>query len=109
MRISKDNKLIPILESLPGFGKILSALVALEIDDISRFPTRAKFASYSGLIPSTFASGGRVYHGDLVPTGSPWLKYAFVEAAWTYDPLINLLPGSPSIESNTIKVVMLLS
>ena len=94
MRISKDNKLIPILEGLPGFGKILSALVALEIDDISRFPTRAKFASYSGLIPSTFASGGRVYHGDLVRTGSPWLKYAFVEAALTYDPLINLLPGS---------------
>ena len=52
-----------ILITLPGFGKILSALAALEIDDINRFSTPAKCASYSTLIPSTFASGGKVYHG----------------------------------------------
>ena len=71
-----------ILNTLPGFGKILSALAALEIDDINRFSTKAKFASYSGLIPSTFASGGKVYHGDLIPTGNRWLKYVFIEASW---------------------------
>jgi len=78
----KDNPYISILGSLPGFGKILSALAALEIDDIDRFPTRAKFASYSGLIPSTFASGGKVYHGDLIPNGNRWLRYTFIEASW---------------------------
>jgi len=65
--VLKDNPLIPILDTLPGFGKIFSALAALEIDDINRFPTKAKFASYCSLIPSTFASGGKVYHGDLIP------------------------------------------
>ena len=57
-----------ILSTLPGFRRILSPLGALEIDDITRFPTKAKFASYCGLIPSTFASGEKVYHGDLIPT-----------------------------------------
>ncbi len=82
-KVLKDNPLIPILDSLPGFGKILSALAALEIDDINRFATKAKFASYCSLIPSTFASGGKVYHGDLILTGNRWLKYVFIEASWT--------------------------
>jgi len=81
--VLKDNPLIPILDTLPGFGKIFSALAALEIDDVNRFPTTAKFASYCYLSPSTFASGGKVYHGDLIPTGNRWLKYVFIEAAWS--------------------------
>ena len=79
----KDNPLISILNTLPGFGKILSALAALEIDDINRFHAPAKFASYSGLIPSTFGSGGKIYHGGLIPTGNRWLRYIFIEASWT--------------------------
>jgi len=78
----KDNPLIDIMITLPGFGKILSALAALEIDDINRFSTPAKFASYCALIPSTFASGGKVYHGNLIPTGNRWLRYSFIEASW---------------------------
>jgi len=78
----KDNPLIGILNSLPGFGKILSALAVLEVDDINRFATSAEFASYSSLILSTFASGGKVYHGDLIPTSNRWLKYVFIEASW---------------------------
>ncbi len=66
----KNNHLMDILITLPGFGKVLSALAALEIDNINRFRTPAKFASYSGLIPSTFASKGKVYHGDLIPNGN---------------------------------------
>jgi len=78
----KNNHLMDILITLPGFGKVLSALAALEIDDINRFRTPAKFASYSALIPSTFASGGKVYHGNLIPNGNRWLKYVFIEASW---------------------------
>lgn len=66
------------------FAKIFSAFTALEIDDIDHFFTPAKFVSYCGLISSTFASGGKVYHGGLIPTGTSnhWLKYVFIEAAW---------------------------
>ena len=78
----KDNPLVGIMVTLPGFGKISSTLAALEIDNINRFAIPAKFTSYSSLIPSTFASGGKVQDGDLIRTGNRWLRYAFIEAPW---------------------------
>jgi transposase len=82
----KTNNYIPILESFPGVGKILAALMALEIDTIKRFATPEKFCCYSGLVNSTFQSGGRgmkAFHGGLIPTCNHHLRYAFIEAAWT--------------------------
>lgn len=78
----KDNAMIPILESLPGVGKILAALIALEIDTINRFDSAAKLAAYSGLVPSTYSSSGKTYHGRLIPNSNRHLRYAFIEAAW---------------------------
>lgn len=78
----KDEPCRDIIETIPGFGKILSALIALEIVDISRFPNLGKFASYCGLIPSTYASGGKIFHGNLVSGCNRWLRYAFIEGAW---------------------------
>ena len=78
----KDNRYREILESLPGFGAIFSSLVALEICDISRFAHEGKLSAYAGLVPSTYASGGKVYHGELIPQCNRWLRYAFVEASW---------------------------
>lgn len=78
----KDNAMVPILESFPGIGKILAALIALEIDTIDRFSSPGKLAAYSGLVPSTYSSSGRTVHGRLIPSNRH-LKYAFIEAAWT--------------------------
>lgn len=77
-----NNRTYDIVLSVPGLGIILSALVALEIGDISRFHSPEKLASYAGLIPSTRASGGKVYHGHLIQGCNQWLRYAFIEAAW---------------------------
>jgi len=82
----KANRGISILESLPGIGKLLAALAALEIDTIERFPTPEKLCSYSGLVPSTFQTGGysgKTFHGGLIPTCNHHLRYVFIEAAWT--------------------------
>lgn len=81
--ILSDNGTYAIVQTVPGLGVILSALVALEIGDIKRFRSPEKLASYAGLIPSTHASGGKVYHGHLITGCNQWLRYAFVEAAWT--------------------------
>jgi transposase len=77
-----DNPAVATLRTIPGLGKILSALVALEIDDIRRFHSPGKLCAYSGLVPSTYASGGKVHHGRLISTCNHWLRWAFVEAAW---------------------------
>ncbi len=73
---------IAILRTIPGLGKVLAALVALEIDDIQRFSHAAKLCAYAGLVPTTYASGGKVRHGSLLPSCNRWLRWAYVEAAW---------------------------
>lgn len=78
----EDNKYRKLIQTVPGFGKILSALASLEIDNIERFYHSGKLASYAGLVPSTYASGGKVSHGDLISGCNRWLRYAFIEASW---------------------------
>ena len=80
--IMKENRYHEIIKSITGFGPILSALVALEIDTIDRFPHPGKLSAYAGLVPTTYASGGKVFHGDLLPQCNRWLRYAFIEASW---------------------------
>jgi transposase len=70
------------LQSIPGMGKILAAVAAAEIDSIDRFSNAAKLCAYSGLVPRTYASGGKVYQGPLLKSRNKWLQWAFIEAAW---------------------------
>lgn len=78
----RDNPLVKLLRTVPGLGSILAAVVALEIDRIERFARPSKLASYAGLVPSTYASGGKLCHGRLLPMSNKWLRWALVEAAW---------------------------
>ena len=71
-----------LISTVPGFGDFFSVLVATEIADIERFSSAAKLHSYAGVIPTTHASGGKVYHGKLVQQGNKWLRWAAVEAVW---------------------------
>jgi len=68
------------LRSLPGVGAFFSVLIRYEVDDMTRFREAKKFASYTGLVPSTYASGQRVVHGRLTKQGNKWLRWAFIEA-----------------------------
>ncbi len=78
--LAKNDVAVPWLKSLPGIGTFLSVLIRWEVDDISRFPTAKQFASYTGLVPSTYASSKRVVHGGLTKQGNKWLRWAFIEA-----------------------------
>jgi transposase len=70
------------LQSIPGMGKILAAVAAAEIDSVERFSKAAKLCAYAGLVPRTYASGGKVHQGPLLKSGNRWLQWAFIEAAW---------------------------
>ena len=71
-----------LIHTVPGFGKFLSVLVAVEVADVNRFENSGKFHSYAGVIPSTHSSGGRTYHGKIVKEGNRGLRWAAVEAVW---------------------------
>lgn len=77
-----DDPQVKLLRTIPGLGPILAAVVAMEIDQIERCIGPSKLASYAGLVPSTYASGGRIFHGKLLPMSNKWLRWALVEAAW---------------------------
>jgi transposase len=77
-----EDPRVKLLRTVPGFGPILAALTALEIDRIERFISPSKLASYTGLVPSTNASGGKIFHGKLIPMSNKWLRWVLVEAAW---------------------------
>ncbi|HEY5894204.1 MAG TPA: transposase [Chthoniobacterales bacterium] len=70
------------LLSIPGVGQILAAVIAAEIDAVERFPDASRLCAYAGLVPTTHASGGKIYHGRLLSSCNKWLRWAFIEAAW---------------------------
>jgi transposase len=60
----KDND-IGLLKTIPGVGDFIAFLIKSEIDDISRFPSKEKLASYAGLVPPTRAYGYKSYTGRI--------------------------------------------
>lgn len=77
----KVDARIKLVASLPGVGRVLSATILLEIGEVSRFPSAAHLASYAGLVPRVFASGGKSRNGPTPNDCNHYLKWAFVEAA----------------------------
>ncbi len=77
--LASDER-VRLLNTVPGIGEVFASLIALEIDDINRFSEPKKLWSYSGLVPTTYASGKRVYHGRLIRYCNKWLRWAFIEA-----------------------------
>ena len=70
-----------LLRTLPGVGKILSAVITLEIGDIRRFGRAQNLASYAGLVPVARESAGKKRKAKCPADCNCYLKWAFVEAA----------------------------
>jgi transposase len=69
------------LATMPGVGKVLAPVIALEIGDVQRFASAERLASYCGLVPRVFSSGGHTRLGGTSRCVNLYLKWAFVEAA----------------------------
>ncbi|WP_032980938.1 IS110 family transposase, partial [Rhizobium leguminosarum] len=78
--MTKANANVKLLKTIPGIGEFFARLIDAEIDDISRFRQPKKLAAYAGLVPSTYSSGGKTFHGKIIKQGNKWLRWAFVEA-----------------------------
>ncbi|OQW53882.1 MAG: transposase [Proteobacteria bacterium SG_bin7] len=76
----KQSESAQYLETIPGIGKFFAMLIDAEIGEIDRFKTPEKLASYSGLVPSTYSSGGKTTNGRIIKGGNQLLRWAFVEA-----------------------------
>ena len=79
-RISKKNKVLRSLKSIPGFGPISSVTVLSIVIDGKRFKSSNHYLSYCGLVKHEKLSGGRSY-GRRLPRYSRKLKGVYVSAA----------------------------
>lgn len=72
---------VQLLLTLPGVGHTLAPLLWLEIGNVERFPRAENLASYAGLVPRVFSSGGHTHHGHTNRYVNRYLRWAFIEAA----------------------------
>jgi transposase len=77
-RICESAKL---LMTIPGIDVTVAIGLLAAIDDIQRFPTPQKLASYFGLVPRIRQSAGRCYHGGITKTGNSTARSLAIEAA----------------------------
>lgn len=73
---SEDARL---LMTMPGISFYSALLILSEIGDINRFPSAGHLASYAGLVPSVYSSGGKTRMGRITKTGSKYLRWVLVE------------------------------
>jgi transposase len=78
---AQKNEKARLLMTQPGVGPITSMAFVLTIGDVSRFPRGKQVASYLGLIPREYSSGGHQRLGSISKQGNTFLRMLLVEAA----------------------------
>lgn len=71
-----------LLQSITGFGPVLSCYVIAHILPISRFSSNRKLRRYAGVVPAFHESGGKKSKGHIPKTSSrKLLRWALIQAA----------------------------
>jgi transposase len=80
-RIAREDPIVQALDHIPGLGPVLALMIRAEIGAVNRFARPAQLASYARLVPYVHQSGSSRHYGRITKHGSPWLRWALVEAA----------------------------
>lgn len=78
---AQTDPIAQALDALVGVGPVLGLTIRAEVGEVARFRRGAELASYAGLVPRVDASADRYWTGRITREGSPWLRWALVEAA----------------------------
>jgi transposase len=70
-----------LLMTQPGVGPITAMAYVLTMGDVNRFQRGKQVASYLGLIPREYSSGGHQRFGSISKQGNRFLRMLLVEAA----------------------------
>ena len=86
---AEQNAQARLLMTQPGVGPVTSLAFVLTLGDVHRFPRGKQVASYLGLIPREYSSGGHQRLGSISKQGNRFMRMLLVEAAQVavrYDP-----------------------
>lgn len=80
-RMIEETPEVKLLMTVPGVGRILAVVIALEVGEVSRFASGPNLASYAGVTPRVHSSGDKTRYGRMRQDVNRYLKWAFNEAA----------------------------
>jgi transposase len=83
VEVAQKNEKARLLMTQPGVGPITSLAFVLTMGDVSRFQRGKQVASYLGLIPREYSSGGKQRLGSISKQGNRFMRMLLVEAAQT--------------------------
>jgi transposase len=78
---AEKNERARLLMTQPGVGPITSMAFVLTMGDVNRFQRGKQVASYLGLIPREYSSGGHQRFGSISKQGNRFMRMLLVEAA----------------------------
>lgn len=78
-RLVNKDRMVELLMSIPGCGLISASTIRAYTDDIGRFSSSKKYASYAGLAPIVQNSNEKVWHGRITKRGPAELRTALVQ------------------------------
>jgi transposase len=81
VEVAEKNEKARLLMTQPGVGPITSMAFVLTMGDVSRFQRGKQVASYLGLIPREYSSGGKQRLGSISKQGNGFMRMLLVEAA----------------------------
>jgi len=77
--LAKDDKVVELLMGIPGCGEVCAWTIRAYTDDVRRFASAKKYASYAGLAPWVQNSNETVHHGKITKRGPEQLRTALVQ------------------------------
>lgn len=79
--LEAEQEAIALLDTIPGVSQRTAEILLAEIGtDMTRFPSAKHLASWAGMCPGNYDSGGKRLSGKT-RKGSRWLRQVLVEAA----------------------------
>ena len=77
--LADGDRMVELLMTIPGCGEISAWTIRAYTDDIGRFASAKKYASYAGLAPWVQNSNERIHHGSITKRGPKELRTALVQ------------------------------
>jgi transposase len=77
--LTKDDRMVELLLTIPGCGAVCAWTIRAYTDDIKRFISHKKYASYAGLAPWVQNSNETIRHGKITKRGPKELRTALVQ------------------------------
>jgi transposase len=78
-KLTAGDRMVELLQTIPGCGKIGAWTIRANTDDIKRFASAKKYAAYAGLVPWVQNSNETVHHGKITKRGPEALRTALVQ------------------------------